>query len=93
MKNTHVIELISNLGHVVSAIDDAMKNCEIFIQTVLYHRTSKEIYVETRVQLYKKIALFYFFQILCHANKLFIKPIISRIIDCFVPIKFSLKFH
>ena len=51
---THVIELISNLGHVVSAIDDAMKNCEIFIQTVLYHRTSKEIYVETRVQLYKK---------------------------------------
>lgn len=54
MKNTHVIELISNLGHVVSAIDDAMKNCEIFIQTVLYHRTSKEIYVETRVQLYKK---------------------------------------
>ena len=44
MKNTNVLEL---LGHTVSANDNGKKNCEIFIQTVLYSGTSKETYVET----------------------------------------------
>ena len=48
------LELISNLGHRVSANDDVIKNCEIFIQTVFNQGTSKETYVETRVRLYKK---------------------------------------
>ena len=42
MKNTNVIELVSNLGHIVSANDDVINNYEIFIQTVFYHGTSKE---------------------------------------------------
>ena len=35
MKNTNELELISNLEYLVSANDDVIKNCEIFIQTVL----------------------------------------------------------
>ena len=31
MKNANVLELISHLGHIVSADDDVVKNCEIFI--------------------------------------------------------------
>ena len=52
--NTNVIELISNLGHIASANDDVIKNCEIFIQTVLYNGASKETCVETRVRPYNK---------------------------------------
>ena len=52
MKNTNVLELISSLEHIVSANDDVIKNCEISIQTVFNNGTSKESYVETRVQLY-----------------------------------------
>ena len=48
MKNINVLELVSHLGHIVSANDYAKKNYEIFIQTVLYNRTSKETYVKTR---------------------------------------------
>ena len=42
MKNTNVLKLIPNLEHIVSANDDVIKNCEIFIQTELYNGTSKE---------------------------------------------------
>ena len=52
MKNTNVLELISSLEHIVSANDDVIKNCEISIQTMFNNGTSKESYVETRVQLY-----------------------------------------
>ena len=52
MKNTNLLELISHLGHIVSANDDVKKNCEIFVQTVLYSGTSKETYVETRMRSY-----------------------------------------
>ena len=38
----------------VSVNDGFIKNCEIFIQTVLFNRTSKEICVETRLRLYNK---------------------------------------
>ena len=41
MKNTNVIELISNLGHIVSANDDVIKNCEILLKmyfTMEYQR-------------------------------------------------------
>ena len=51
MKNTNVLELISNLEYIVSANDDVIKNCEISIQTVFNNGTSQESYVETRVQL------------------------------------------
>ena len=40
--------IISNLEHIVSANDDVIKNCEIFIQTELYNGTSKETYVEAK---------------------------------------------
>ena len=52
MKNTNLLELISHLGYIVSANDDVKKNCEIFVQTVLYSGTSKETYVETRMRSY-----------------------------------------
>ena len=45
MKNPNVLELISNLEHIVSANDDVIKNFEIFIQTEVYNGTSKETYV------------------------------------------------
>ena len=48
VKNTNVLKLISNLGHIAN--DDVIKNCEIYIQTVLYNGTSKETYFETRVR-------------------------------------------
>ena len=51
MKNTNVLELISNLEHIVSANDDVIKNCEISIKTVFNNGTSKESYVEARGQL------------------------------------------
>ena len=31
MKNTNVLEFISNLGYIVSANDDLIKNCEIYL--------------------------------------------------------------
>ena len=34
--------------------DDVRKNCQVFIQTVLYSGTSKKTYVETRFRLYNK---------------------------------------
>ena len=37
MENTYILTLISNLGHIASANDYIIKNCEIFIQTVLYN--------------------------------------------------------
>ena len=46
MKNKNVLE------NTVSANDHVIKNCEIFIQTVLYNGTSKETYVKTSVRLY-----------------------------------------
>ena len=48
MKNKNVLE------NTVSANDHVIKNCEIFIQTVLYNGTSMETYVKTSVQLYYK---------------------------------------
>ena len=54
MKNRNVLELILNLEQLVSANDDVIKNCEIFIETVLHNRTSKETYVETSLRLYNK---------------------------------------
>ena len=51
IKNKNVLELTSNLGHIVSPDDDIIKNYEIFLQTVLYNATSNETYVEIRVQL------------------------------------------
>ena len=52
MKNTNILQLISNLGHKVSADDNAIKNCAIFIQTVLYNGISKETYMKAKIQLY-----------------------------------------
>ena len=54
MKNTNVLECISNLEHKVSANDDVKKSCEIFIQAELYNGTAKETYVETRLRLYNE---------------------------------------
>ena len=46
MKNKNVLE------NTVSANDHVKKNCEIFIQTVLYNGTSKETYMKASVRLY-----------------------------------------
>ena len=54
MINANAIELISNLGHIVSANDDVMKKSEIFIRTVLCNGKSKDTCVEIRVQMYNK---------------------------------------
>ena len=51
MKNTSVLELITDT---VLANDQVIKNCDIFIQTVLYNGTSKETYLEARMRLYNK---------------------------------------
>ena len=90
MENTIVLELISNLGHKVSASDYVIIYCKIFIQTVLCCGTSKETYVETWMRLFnkQKQRTQYHFQILCHANELLAERIISHIIGCIVPIKF-----
>ena len=53
-KNTNVLELISNLEQIVSANDNVIKNCKIFIQTVLYNGTSNRTYVETGLRLQTK---------------------------------------
>lgn len=43
MINTNVIELISNLGHIVSANDDVMEKFKIFIQTVLCNENQRTL--------------------------------------------------
>ena len=43
MINANVIELISNLGHIVSANDDVMKKFKIFIQTVLCNENQRTL--------------------------------------------------
>ena len=86
MENTYVLTLTSNLGHIASANDYIIKNCEIFFQTVLYSGTSKEAYVETTVRLYKnnnKKEFNVTSTKFCHANKLFVEQIISRIIGLY----------
>ena len=96
MINANVIELISNLGHIVSANDDVMKKFKIFIQTVLCNGKSKDTCVEIRVRMYNKQnkrTQSHFIRTLCHANKLFVEGVISRTIGCIVQIKFSLNFR
>ena len=92
-ENTNVIELISNLGHIVSANDDVIKNCEIFIKNVLYYGISKENYVCDCAIRQKQRTQYYFLQMLSHANKVSVERIIRCIISCIGPIKFSLNFH
>ena len=41
-----------NLGKFISVDENILSNCQQFIQTVLYKRTTKESYIETRVRLY-----------------------------------------
>ena len=95
MENTNVFELISNLGHRVSASNYVIIYRKIFIQTVLYCGTSKETYLETWMRLFnkqKQRTQYNFLQILCHGNELLAERIISHIIGCIVPIKFSVTF-
>ena len=95
MKNRNIIELTLNLENLVSANDDVIKNCESFIQTVLYNGTSKELMWKRGCDCTiskKQRAQYHFLQILCHASKLFLEQIVSHILGSIVPINFPSTF-
>ena len=54
MKNLNTEQLISNMRHAVSAINDILNNCQKFFQIMFYNGVSKENYSVTKVRLCNK---------------------------------------
>ena len=54
MKNLSKEELVSNIRHAVSAINNILNNCQKFFQFMFYNGVSKENYSVTKVRLCNK---------------------------------------